>query len=83
MVAETLPLPNGDLSFNPNPTPAKKSRDSERRRRRRKQKKNSKASQAADLSSVDDSDGPNDDSKENNHPQLVFLSLYPSSVSSV
>ncbi|KAB1199174.1 Splicing factor 3B subunit 2 [Morella rubra] len=77
MVAETLPLPNGvvsngDLSSNPNPSHAKKSRETERRRRRRKQKKNnSKASQTLDPSSVDDNDIADDDAKENNDPQQL------------
>lgn len=80
MKADTLSLPNGvvsngDPKQNSNAS-TKKSRESERRRRRRKQKKNRKASKASDAASGDESDVGDDDVKENNDPQQVYLLIW-------
>ena len=77
MTADTLSLSNGVVSSgdpkqNSNAS-TKKSRESERRRRRRKQKKNHKASKASESTSGNDSDVGDEDLKENNDPQQVYL----------
>lgn len=66
---------NGGFDTNTNPLSSKKSRESERRRRRRKQKK-TKASLPADSTAGDDSDATaEEDSKENNDPQVLPRTL--------